>query len=225
MKLFNDAGLILREHVCETALPRELIPLLDKLTHARRGWVLRNIHEEGTVETAVQHVAKLVLAACEIKDLKRWSIDPLTLKKQVLIHELPEIKEVGGVDWVPGEKSQEEKLALERAQLERLLPVDFPRRTEIIQLWEEYEKGGLAYCLDKMDAVITAVYYELANPMRQELEGVTDSFFSYATTKIDDKSLIKVMETVRNAARVKNGKTRVTPNDLFPFYFDELSSI
>lgn len=215
MKLYPNADQIVADQVREVGLPEQLIPILHRLTHTRRGWLLRKVNEDGTMENALQHTAKLSLAAAAINPAK-WHIDSNTLRKEVLIHELPEIL---GVDWVPGEISIAEKLRIEEEQIEAVLPTDFPRRAEIIQLWLDYEKGGLAYYLDKMDAVITAEYYALTNP---QYLPVADEFFQHVQTKIQDETLIEIMKKIRQMGRSK--ENQLTPATIFPTYFELLKN-
>lgn len=218
MKLYQDSSEILATQVRDVGLPEELIPVLDRLTHLRRGWVKRNVNKEGTIEDAKQHVAKLALAAASI-DGQRWGISNIRLRTQVLIHELPEVL---GKDWTPGEISEVEKFNQEKAHLERLLPPEFPQRAKIIKHWLDYEKDkGLAYFLDKMDAVITAEYYALINPAYLH---VADEFFAYGHQKTQDNTLRKVLEQIKLATRPNKSTTQLTPEKLFPTYFNLLSN-
>jgi hypothetical protein len=134
-----------------------------------------------------------------------------------LVHELPEIL---GPDWTPGEISDDEKYLQEKENLEKLLPPEFPQRAEIIQHWLDFEsEQGLAYFLDKMDAVITAEYYALTNP---EYIPVADEFFAYGHAKVPDEILRKVMEEIKFLAREKKSPARLTPETIFPTYFELL---
>lgn len=213
MKLYTNAQTILEAQANEVGLPAELGPVFARLNYPRRGWIKRGIHEESTVETALQHTAKLALAACSINS-KRWKIKNNELLSQCIVHELSEIL---GTDWTPGEISLEEKLRLEAEQLQKLLPADFPQRARIIDLWEEYEKGGLAYYLDKMDAVVTAEYYAVGNPQYFDF---ADEFHISAYTKVQDETLRNLLKVLKEAIRKpENGFTK---EDVFPFYFDQL---
>lgn len=215
MKLYSNAQEILEMQAEEVNLPAALNPIFSRLNYPRRGWLKRNIHEENTVESALQHTAKLALAAASVPS-KKWGIEQTELRQQTIIHELSEIL---GTDWTPGEITMEEKLRLEEAQLEQILPSDFPQRAQIIQLWKDYEKGGLAYYLDKMDAVITAEYYALHNRAYQNF---ADEFYSSAKAKISDPALLEVMENVRQVCR--HTPSDFTTKDVFPFYFEQLKN-
>ena len=218
MKLYKDASEIIATQVSEVGLPKEIIPVLDRLTHHRRGWVKRGVNEEGTIEDAKQHVAKLALAAASI-DGQRWGISNIRLRTQALIHELPEIL---GVDWTPGEISEVEKFKQEEAHLEELLPLEFPKRAEIIEHWLDFEKDkGLAYFLDKMDAVITAEYYALTNPAYLQ---VADEFFTYGHEKVQDKILRRVLEDIKLHSKGNKSTIQLTPENIFPTYFKLLSN-
>jgi 5'-deoxynucleotidase YfbR-like HD superfamily hydrolase len=215
MKLYTNTDPIFREELKQTALPLELLPYLNQLNKPRRGWVKRGVHEEGTIEDARQHTAKLVMAA-EAIDPQRWAISSIRLRTQALIHELPEVL---GIDWTPGEITEEEKFRQEKLNLERLLAFDFPQRQRIIQTWLDYEREkGLAYFLDKMDALVTAEYYALLNPAYLP---VADEFHSYGQTKITDKSLRQVIDELQAKARSR----QIKPNQVFPTYFQLLGEI
>jgi 5'-deoxynucleotidase YfbR-like HD superfamily hydrolase len=213
MKLFQDSNRILAGQIRETELPEELCPVLNKLDYPRRGWLKRNVNESGTVETALQHTAKLALAAAAINP-RKWGISDLELRRQCLIHEIPEIL---GTDWTPGEISDLQKSRLEADQMRRILPSNFPQRQEIIRLWYCFEGKGLAYALDKMDAAVTAEYYALVDDKYKQF---TAEFHQYACRKIQDETLSEVLETVRLAA--SSAESRMLPGDLFPYYFDRL---
>lgn len=215
MKLYEDSDRILATQVDLVGLPHKLIPILNKLTHPRRGWLKRNVHEAGTVENALQHTAKLALAAASIVKPERWGIDSNSLRQQVIIHELPEIK---GKDWTPGEIDEKKKLAMEKVQLENLLPKNFPRRQEIIDLWEAYEEKGLAYYLDKMDAAVQAEYYGLINP---DFLSVADEFHDYTYKKVPDPIMRSVLTDIRDQIR-NHSQNRMTREDVFPAYFQLL---
>jgi 5'-deoxynucleotidase YfbR-like HD superfamily hydrolase len=215
MKLFSNAQEILEKQASEVDLPAELNPIFSRLNYPRRGWLKRNISEDGLVESALQHTAKLALAAAAINP-QAWNIDQKTLRQQCIIHELSEIL---GTDWTPGEISFEEKLRLEEAQLKQLLPENFPDRSKIIQLWEDYEKGGLAYYLDKMDAVVTAEYYALHH---RDYQHFADEFHTSAQTKITDPTLKEIIENVRKVCR--HSPSDFTSKDVFPFYFEQLKN-
>lgn len=212
MKLYSDPMSIIARGVEEVGLSPEITPLLAKLTHQRRGWVKRNVHENGVSEDARQHVAKLDLAGQAV-NVDAFGIDRIVLRTQLLVHELPEII---NLDYTPGEISLEEKMAIERESIQEVLPVDFPERAKIIQSWEDYEQGGLAYLLDKMDAVVTAYYYALVNP--KEYANVAAEFHQYALTKVIDQRLLLILEDIREAILV--GKLK--PETIFPFYFEML---
>ncbi len=213
MKSFANASEILADQLNQTGLPQELRPILKRLDYPRRGWLKRNVHEDGSVESALQHTAKLALAAAAISP-RKWGLSPLELRRQCLIHELPEIL---GIDWTPGEIGDQEKAELEADQLRRVLPAHFPQRQEIIRLWYEFEGRGLAFALDKMDAAVTAEYYALTNP---DYRPVTVEFFNYACSKIQDETLAGVLKTVRREAASPDAK--LTANELFPLYFEKL---
>ncbi len=213
MKLFQDSARILANQIRETELPEELCPVLNKLDYPRRGWLKRNINEGGKVETALQHTAKLALAAAAINP-RKWGMSDLELRRQCLIHEIPEIF---GTDWTPGEISDLQKFRLEAEQMRRVLPANFPQRQEIIRLWYCFEERGLAYALDKMDAAVTAEYYGLVD---DKYKPFTAEFHQYACQKIQDDTLSGVLNAVRLAA--SSTESRMLPGDLFPFYFDRL---
>ena len=219
MKLFKDADQILESAVQETSLPPALTPYLNLLTHPRRGWLKRDVHDtDNSVENAKQHVAKVVLAAESI-DPQKWGISKIRLATQALVHELPEVL---GTDWTPGEITEKAKFAQERNNLEELLPKDFPQRARIIKTWLEYEsEKGLAYFLDKMDAVVTAEYYALTNP--QYLK-VADEFFAYGYEKVQDKTLREVLKQIQEKSRASKSEIRLTPGSIFPSYFNLLSN-
>ena len=201
--------------VDEVGLPPELTPILGKLTHNRRGWEIRGVHEEGAIEDARQHVAKLDLAAQAI-NVGAFDVDRIILRTQLLVHELPEIL---GIDYVPGEISAEEKQHIEAENVQKILPADFPQRERIVGAWEEYEKGGLPFWLDKMDAVVTAYYYAIVNP--KEYAKVAAEFHQHALTKVTDTRLLVILEDVRDS--VIHG--RLTRTTIFPFYFEMLRMI
>jgi 5'-deoxynucleotidase YfbR-like HD superfamily hydrolase len=213
MKLYLNSAQLLAKQVKEAALPEALCPLLERLDYPRRGWLKRNVHEEGTVETALQHTAKLALAAAAVPS-RKWGLSPLELRRQCLIHEIPEIL---GTDWTPGEISETQKATLEAEQLRRVLPADFPQRQEIVRLWYAFEERGLGFCLDKMDAAVTAEYYALTNP---EYKPVTEEFFQYACSKIRDETLAAVLKTVRQEA--SSTDAGLSAGELFPYYFEQL---
>ena len=225
MKLYQDADKIIANHVREVSLPEELTPLLNQLTNPRRGWVKRQVNEDGSVENAQQHVAKLVQAA-DIIDPQKWGITNIRLRTQALVHELPEVL---GTDWMPGEISEKAKHNQERSNLEDLLPPHFPQRAKIIRTWLDYEKDqGLAYFLDKMDAVVTAEYYALANPAHLE---TANEFFAYGYEKIKDQNLKNVLDELRRITRSKQNSTnnrepaqKLTPTEVFPTYFNLLKN-
>jgi 5'-deoxynucleotidase YfbR-like HD superfamily hydrolase len=213
MKLYTNAQAILNEQANQVGLPSELNPLFARLNYPRRGWIKRGIHEEGGIETALQHTAKLALAAASINPTK-WGVESDELRRQCIVHELSEIL---GTDWTPGEISLEEKLRLEEEQLQRLLPPEFPQRARIVELWEEYEKGGLGYYLDKMDAVVTAEYYALVNHQYRDF---ADEFHASAYEKVQDETLKELLKTLK--AKIRNPANGFTTKDVFPFYFDQL---
>ncbi|MGL5831505.1 MAG: HD domain-containing protein [Candidatus Altimarinota bacterium] len=217
MKLFQNSSEILAEQVQEVGLPEELLPILDQLTHHRQGWVKRGVNEEGTIENAKQHVAKVALAAAAI-DGQRWGITNTRLRIQAIIHELPEVL---SPDWTPGEISETEKFQQEKANLEKLLSTGFPQRQQIIKSWLDYERNkDLAYFLDKMDAIVTAEYYALINPAYLS---IADEFHAYGQQKIQDKTLLKILEQIKQAARSNDPGAKLTPENIFPTYFDLLS--
>ncbi len=219
MKIYANSAEILAAQVQETGLPQELLPLLDRLDKPRRGWLKRCVHEEGMVEDARQHVAKVVLAAAAL-DSEKWGISNIRLRTQLLVHELPEVL---GIDWTPGEINEQEKHRLERATLEQLLPPDFPSRSKIIQLWLEYEMDkGLPFFLDKMDAVVTAEYYAMVNP---DYLPVAEEFYQYGCEKITSPTLKFILrkmhrQTIKDAALPNRN-----PGGIFPAYFGHLNEL
>ena len=215
MKLYSSPMSIISKGVDEVGLPPELTPILGKLTHVRRGWEKRGVNEDGTMEDARQHVAKLDLAGQAI-NVEAFDVDRIVLRTQLLVHELPETI---SLDYTPGEISLEEKMRIERASIQKALPSDFPRRAEIIQHWEDYEMGGLAYLLDKMDAVVTAYYYAVVSP--KEYAKVAAEFHQHVLTKVKDQRLLLILEDIREA--VITG--RLTRTTIFPFYFEMLKMI
>lgn len=215
MKLYSSPMSIISKGIDEVGLPPELTPILAKLTHTRRGWEKRGVNEEGTMEDARQHVAKLDLAAQAI-NVEAFDVDRIILRTQLLVHELPELI---NPDYTPGEISLEEKMRIERESIQKALPVGFPRREEIIQHWEDYEKGGLAYLLDKMDAVVTSYYYAVVNP--KEYAKVAAEFHQHALARVKDQRLLLILEDIREAV-IQGRLTRTT---IFPYYFEMLRMI
>ncbi|MCC6643183.1 hypothetical protein IT411_00355, partial [Candidatus Peregrinibacteria bacterium] len=113
MKLYPDPMMVIAKGVEEVGLPREITPILAGLTHERRGWVVRDVHEDGARENACQHVAKLDLAAQAV-NVNGFDIERIALRTQLLVHELPELI---NMDYIPGEISLEEKMRIERESI------------------------------------------------------------------------------------------------------------
>ena len=215
MIIYSDAADIMAEQVRETGLPEELCPILNRLNYSRRGWLKRNVHEQNTVESALQHTAKLALAASAVNP-EKWGLNSLALRQQCIVHEIPEIL---GTDWMPGEISLAEKARLEEQQMLEILPKEFPERQKILDIWTDFEtQHGLAFFLDKMDAAVTADYYAVVD---RKYVPVAEEFHQYACSKVQDETLRRILKTVHVGSLATRRK--LAPTDVFPFYFEQLA--
>ena len=101
----------------------------------RRGWVARGIERP---ETVARHIRECVKLAGEMAD--EIGVDREKLMAMMAVHDLPESDPDVG-DIIPGDGvPKEEKVARERAAMEKIC-AGLPEGREMLALWEEFEAG------------------------------------------------------------------------------------
>ncbi|KAK4534985.1 hypothetical protein CDCA_CDCA03G1010 [Cyanidium caldarium] len=156
--------------------------LVGVLKHLKRtGWVQAGVREP---ESVAAHMYRMALMALVLRPQDGRAL------RMALVHDLAECI-VGDITPNCG-VAKDEKRRMEEAAMRRigelLRPHSAEAASEVMQLFEEYERGNSATArfvkgLDKLDMVLQAVEYQTQQP---ELE--LDEFFA-ALHAIDDPSL------------------------------------
>lgn len=132
-----------------------LVTILGKIKDLRRrGWIKRDVCSP---ESDADHMYSV---AVEVLLMAPPDLDRCHCLELALTHDLPEVY---SSDFTPGEIPAEEKHALEQAAAQRLaVELNFPKLAEWFNEYEEQSSPEARFvrCLDKMDNIVTAAYYE-----------------------------------------------------------------
>ncbi len=126
----------------------------------RQGWLRAGIPRE-QCETVAEHTLGVALLALFLADAHFPALDKTKLLRMALLHDFGEIY---AGDIIPGKMSLEEKHALERKSVERVLG-KLPNGREYLAVWEEFEAGQTAEArllreLDRLEMGLQAAVYE-----------------------------------------------------------------
>lgn len=126
----------------------------------RQGWLRAGIPRE-QCETVAEHTLGVALLALFLADAHFPALDKTKLLRMALLHDFGEIY---AGDIIPGKMSLEEKHALERESVERVLG-KLPNGREYLAVWEEFEAGRTAEArllreLDRLEMGLQAAVYE-----------------------------------------------------------------
>lgn len=169
----------------------KLVDLLGRMkTLKRTGWVKRKVeHPESDADHSYSLSLLALLLAPENLDLAKCL-------KLALIHDLPEA--LCG-DFIPGELPPEEKAALEKNAMQKIV-FDL-EKPEFMELFEEYEQGltpeaEFIRSLDRLDNVFTAKFYEKESNLSLTKEFAASAFARINNMKNDDlrKQLLKILK-------------------------------
>lgn len=164
----------------------------------RRGWIKRHVSDP---ESDADHMYSVAL---EVLLLAPEHLDRFHCLELALTHDLPELY---ASDFTPGEIAAAEKYELELAAARRLAAeLNFPQLVEWFAEFEAQKTPEAAFvkCLDKLDNVLTAAYYERS---RRSSEGLLREFSAHAAAGISasacaDKDVCsEIINTVINNAK------------------------
>lgn len=142
----------------------------------RSGWIKREISNPESDGEHMFSTAFLVLVLSS-----HYQLDRCHCLELALTHDLAEIK---SGDPTPGEKDEKSKYLDELAAITEISQIlSMP---QLIDWFEEFEKGEskeaqFVRCLDKLDTVLTAAYYD--RNKRSE-KSIWDEFSSYGVLKL-----------------------------------------
>uniref|UniRef100_A0A914VYV6 5'-deoxynucleotidase HDDC2 n=1 Tax=Plectus sambesii TaxID=2011161 RepID=A0A914VYV6_9BILA len=170
--------------------------LIGVLKHLKRtGWVKREV--DGP-ETVAGHMYRMALLAFLLND---GSVDRDRCIRMALVHDLGEAI-VGDITPHCGvsdqDKYEREKAAMER--IAELVPNEVGK--ELVELWQEYEKGETAEAravkqLDKFDMMAQAHEYEQVEGKSGRLE----EFFSTAPTAFTTEPFLSWSDQLKTARK------------------------
>lgn len=156
----------------------------------RQGWLKRGIPEE-SAESVADHVFGTSLLALLLAGKPPYEkLDRDKAVRMALIHELGEVY-AGDITPVDG-VSAEEKLALEKASLDRVLD-RLPGGADLLGLWQEFEAGETAEArfvrqLDRLEMGLQAALYATDGSDRMQ------EFFDSAKRSVSDEALRTVLD-------------------------------
>lgn len=147
-----------------------LVQTLGKIKDLRRsGWIKRQV---SSLESDADHMYSL---AIEILLLAPPHLDRCHCLELALTHDLQEIY---ATDILPGQMEPQQKYQIELASARRLADeLNFPQLTDWFTEFENQStpESRFVKCLDKMDNVVTAAYYEREGrsnqPLMEEFSG------------------------------------------------------
>lgn len=132
-----------------------LVRILGEIKNLRRsGWIKREVSNP---ESDADHMYSM---AIEVLLLAPPHLNKCHCLELALTHDLPEIY---STDILPGQMEPDKKFQLELAAAQKITEeLDFP---QLVDWFLEYEnqstpEARFVKCLDKMDNVLTASYYE-----------------------------------------------------------------
>jgi len=157
----------------------------------RQGWLRAGIPQE-QCETVAEHSLGVTLLALVLAEAAPEKLDREKLIRMGLLHDFGEI--LAG-DLVPGERTLEEKHALERASVEQVF-ARLPRGADYLAIWEEFEAGATPEArflkeLDRLEMGLQASVYE------REGLGDLSTFFDSAEAALTTPALKDILASVR----------------------------
>lgn len=157
-----------------------LVRTLGRIKDLRRnGWIKREV---SSPESDAEHMYAVAL---EVLLLAPGHLDRCHCLELALTHDLPEIY---ASDILPGEMTADKKYQTELAAARQLTQeLEFP---ELLDWFIEFEtqstpESRFVKCLDKMDNVVTAAYYEQEKRNKQPL---MEEFSANALCNIENLS-------------------------------------
>ena len=150
-------------------------------TLLRKGWIVRQVSDNGRIESDAEHTFSMLYLALEIIHKENLQLNTEKVLKMIIYHELGEI-DFG--DSTPLDNiSKEDKFNNELKCIERLC--ELSQMQEIKNLWLEFEENKteeaqFVKMIDKLDAVMQSKIYAHLNNKPQLFE----EFYNNALDKI-----------------------------------------
>jgi len=159
----------------------------------RRGWVVSGVKKS---ESVADHTFRTALMVILLGQNRK--IDLLKAVKMALIHDIAE-SEIGDIiTWNNLEKTKDEKIALEKKAMKKLVSILGPSGDNYYNLWEEYEnckspEARFVKDIDKLEMILQAVEYENTE---KNLNDYIETFYDKETTYLDNKELIDFFKDI-----------------------------
>jgi len=155
----------------------------------RQGWIDKLSIKNP--ESVADHVYSMAIMGMILSDSQKYDTEKIL--KMILLHDLAE--SITG-DFIPGQKSKEEKIILENNTIEKIL-TNLPEnlQKEYLLLWNEYQKNdskdaNFVHQIDKLEMALQAKIYSEQNYSLKDFL----PFFDSAEKEIKDPNLLKLFK-------------------------------
>ena len=155
----------------------------------RQGWIDKLSIKNP--ESVADHIYSMAIIGMVLSDSQKYNTEKIL--KMILLHDLAE--SITG-DFIPGQKSKEEKIILENNTIEKIL-AHLPEnlQKQYSHLWNEYQKNDskeahFVHQIDKLEMALQAKIYSKQNNSLKDFL----AFFDSAEKEIKDPNLLKLFK-------------------------------
>ena len=155
----------------------------------RQGWIDKLSIKNP--ESVADHTYSMAIIGMVLSDSQKYNTEKIL--KMILLHDLAE-SIIG--DFIPGQKSKEEKIILENNTIEKIL-THLPKnlQKQYLLLWNEYQKNdskeaNFVHQIDKLEMALQAKIYSNQNNSFKDFL----PFFDSAEKEIKDPNLLKLFK-------------------------------